>query len=363
MGAGGAGLMAEVELAGVTTGRPRRLRDVSMSIPDGAFVAVVGGSGSGKTSVLRAIAGLDRADSGTVRLGGRDVTAAHPGERDVSMVFQSPALIEHLDVRRNIAFPLKVHRTETDEIGWRVDAEVRALHIEQLMQRAPAGLSHGEQQMVQIARALVRAPAALLLDEPFAALDDHLRSRLRAEIGMLQAGYGVTTVMATKDSADIGALAAMVAVLDAGSLVQWGRVEDVRRSPVNLMAAMTTGTLSLMEMMVVRDQEGFWLTREDPGGGELVRLRSWTPGLARHAGSTVTVALRLVDVEISDIGTVPAVVERAAPSGAGGISCVVAGARIAVATPRGPLPVSGDRLRLRLRHHMLFDRVGGRAID
>jgi ABC-type sugar transport system ATPase subunit len=356
--------MAAVDLdhVSVRSGSTARLSDVTMSVDDGVVVAIVGGSGSGKTSLLRAVAGLDRIEQGTVRIGGRDVTRSAPGERDVGMVFQSPALIGHLSVRRNVAFPLDVRHLAAEEIRQRVDAEVRALHIEELMEREPSTLSAGEQQMVQIARALVRVPNVLLLDEPFASLDEQLRRRLRAEFAMLQSGYGVTTMMTTNDSADVEMLAGIVAVLDDGRLVQVGERAAVRRFPATMSAAAATGPLSLIEMTVVPDQRGFWLQREDPAGGELVRLRSWGSGLGRHVGARVTVGVRPEDVEISDAGSIPAVVERTAQFGSGGIPCIVAGVRMTVTAPIGPRPAIGSTVRLRLHHHVVFDRLSDRAI-
>lgn len=357
--------MASVDLQRVTlrSGRTTRLSDVTMSIGDGEFVGIVGASGSGKTSLLRSIAGLDRIDGGIVRLGGRDVTRATPGDRNVGMVFQSPALIGHLSARRNVSFPLEIRQLDSQEIRKRVDAEVRALHIEQLMDREPSTLSVGEQQMVQIARALVRVPAVMLLDEPFASLDDQLRSRMRAEIAMLQSGYGVTTLMATNDSADVEALTGRVVVLDDGRLLQAGETAAVRRSPANLIAAVATGPLSLIDMTVIADQRGYWLVREDPAGGEMIRIRSWAPGLARYTGTIVTVGARPEDIEIADSGSVPAVVDRTAQFGSGGISCTVAGARMTVSPPAGRRLAVGDRVRLRFTHHVAFDRVDERRIE
>ena len=356
--------MSAVDLDAITVvgGRAARLSEVSMAIDDGALVAVVGGSGSGKTSLLRAIAGLDRIDRGAIRFDARDVTVEPPGERDVAMVFQSPALLGHLSARRNVSFPLDVRHMASGEIVQRVDAEARALNIEQLMERKPATLSAGEQQMVQIARALVRVPNVLLLDEPFASLDEHLRRRLRAEFAVLQSGYGVTTVMTTNDSADVEALAPAVAVLDDGRLVQHGTTAEVRRSPVNLVAAVATGPLSLVEMVVVADRRGFWLQREDPAGGELVRIRSWSPALADVVGSSVNVGLRPQDVEIGAAGTVPATVQSTAPLGGGGVSCVVAGAHVGARVPNGRPPAAGSAVRLRVHHHLVFDRRGDRRI-
>ena len=356
--------MARVDLERVTvrSGGTTRLSDLTLSVDDGSFVGVVGGSGSGKTSLLRAIAGLDRVDQGRVSLGGRDVTRASPGERDVGMVFQEPALIGHLTARRNVAFPLEVRRLDTDDVNQRVDAEMRALHIERLVERNPSTLSVGEQQMVQIARALVRVPTVLLLDEPFASLDEHLRRRMRAEIAMLQSGYGVTTLMATNDNADVQALASMLAVLDRGRLVQWGTTADVRRLPATLLAAAVTGALSLIEAKVLAEHDGFWLVREDPSGGEYVRVRAWLPALRNHVGRTVLMGVRPEDVLVSATGSVPARVERALPLHAGGVQCTVAGAPVTVTAPSGAKLASGDSVRLRLDHYVLFDSTTDEAI-
>ena len=346
----------------VRSGRTARLDDVSMTIDDGALVAVVGGSGSGKTSLLRAVAGLDLIESGLLRFDGRDVTRMTPGDRDVSMVFQSPALIGHLSARRNVSFPLDVRRVASEEIRQRVDAEVRALRIEGLMGRDPSTLSVGEQQMVQIARSLVRVPAVLLLDEPFASLDDQLRRRMRAELATLQAGYGVTTLMATNDSADVEALAGFVAVLDGGRLVQFDERDVVRRLPSNLLAAVATGPMSLIEMTVVAEREGFWLQREDPAGGHPVRIRSWSPALAAHVGTSVSVGVRPEDVEIAEMGTMAATVESTARLGVGGILCSVAGVRVVASVPQGPIPAARSAVRLRVHRHVVFDRVDDRTI-
>lgn len=340
----------------------RRLDDVSIEVGDGDFVGVVGGSGSGKTSLLRAVAGLDPVASGRVRIGGTDVTTATPGERDIGMVFQAPALIGHLSARRNVSFPLDVRRSTAEEIRRRVDAEARALHIEQLLERSPSQLSHGEQQMVQIARALVRVPRLLLLDEPFAALDQHLRGRMRAEIGLLQAGYGVTTLMATNDPDDVMALTSSLVVLESGRLVQQGATSLVRESPATLMAAAATGSLSLIDMTVVADGTGFWLMREDPDGGELVRIRVWSPAYRAHVGSIVAVAFRPEQLVVSATGAIPAVVEQRLPIPSGGVRCRVAGGSLlATAEHPGELGV-GDAIRLRVDHLVAFDKLTDTAI-
>ena len=356
--------MARVDLQRVTvrSGGTSRLSELTLSVDDGSFVGVVGGSGSGKTSLLRAIAGLDQVDQGRVMLAGRDVTGASPGDRDVGMVFQESALIGHLTARRNVAFPLEIRRLDTEEVNQRVDAEMRALHIERLVDRDPSTLSAGEQQMVQIARSLVRVPSVLLLDEPFASLDEHLRRRMRAEIALLQSGYGVTTLMATNDSADVQALASALVVLDHGRLVQFGSTDDVRRAPATLLAAAVTGAVSLIDVTVLAENDGFWLVREDPSGGEFVRVRAWLPALRAHVGRTVSMAVRPEDVLVSATGSVPARVERALPLHAGGMQCSIAGAPVSVTAPSGTKLARGDSVRLRIDHYVLFDPTTDAAI-
>ena len=342
------------------TGSELRLDDVSLEVASGDFVGVVGGSGSGKTTLLRVIAGLESPTSGVIRIDGRDVTRATPSQRDVGMVFQEPVLLRHLSVRRNVSFPLDVRRRDAADIRQRVDAEARALHIEELLVRHPDELSHGEQQMVQIARALVRVPQVLLLDEPFESLDEQLRHRMRAEMAILQEGYGVTTLMSTNDPLDVTTLTSMLIVLDEGRLVQCGDTAWIRRSPATLAAAASTGPLSLVEMTVVADGRGFWLTREDPAGGELVRIRAWAPGLAAHAGSRVVVGIRPEHLVVADRGSIPAIVERRIPPGTA--RCAVAGVPL-TATTSGAAVADGDAVRLRVDHLVVFDRLTGDAIN
>lgn len=220
------------------------LAGIDLEVDDGELLAVVGTSGSGKTTLLRVIAGLDPVASGAVLMDGRDVTDDDPGSRDVAMVFQFPHLLPHRNVGRNVAFPLEVRRQTVDEIRARVGAEARALHIEALLERSPDELAAGEAQLVQIARALVRVPRVLLLDEPLARLDAHVRERMRRELRMLQQGYGVTTVLTTNDPVEAMAMSDRLAVLDAGRVVQVGAPLDVYRSPVSLLVARLTGPLA-----------------------------------------------------------------------------------------------------------------------
>jgi ABC-type sugar transport system ATPase subunit len=272
----------------------------------------------------------------------------------VGLVFQDPALFGHFSVGRNIAFPLEIRRQNAEEIRERVGAEMRALDIEDLVLRDPMELSRGEQQIVQIARALVRVPKVLLLDEPFAALDEPRRGRLRAEVSLLQEGYGVTTLMSTNDPPDVAALATSLVVLAAGRVVQVDRTSVVRRSPATLLAALATGPIAMLDMRVVADGGGYWLVRDD-SGGEAVRLRAWTPALAGYVGAAVRVGVRPEDVVVAETGSIPAVVERSAVLHPGGVICLVAGQRVTAMMQSGPACAPGEQVRLRVDHHTVFD--------
>ena len=265
--------MASVSLTDVSVelGRDAVLDRISLDVDDGTFAAVVGPSGAGKSTLLRVIAGLVKPVSGSIRFGGVDITRVDPADRDIGMVFQTPALLPNRNVGRNVQFPLEIRRATADAIRDRVTAEARALRIEHLLRADPATLSRGEQQLVQIARTMVRTPRVLLLDEPFAPLDEHQRSRMRSEIRMLQRGYAVTTIMATNDPVDAMSLASMVIVLDGtpGRIVQFGTPHEVHDEPATLDVASATGPMWTLPVRVEPDGDGFWLVHAGAARAEL----------------------------------------------------------------------------------------------
>lgn len=354
--------MVEVELVAATVrrGGAEIIRELDLVVDAGTVMGVVGPSGSGKTTVLRAIAGLDRVTSGAVRFGGIDMTAVDTAERNVAMVFEMPALYPHKSVHGNIAFPLELRQEDVDEIRARVGAEARALHIEKLLGRSSKRISAGEAHVVQVARAMVRKPAVLLLDEPFANIDADLAARLRREIMLIQRGFGATTVLATNDPLDAMTMADRLAVIEGGRLTQVGAPLDVYAHPRTVVAARVTGDADVLEVVVQPDQEGSWLTHG------AFRLRAWQPALRRHARRRLQMIVRPEWWQLDDHGPVTVEVERVHGWGATmSLWCRAAGRPVTVKLP-SPQPrqvAAGDTLTLRLDRYVLVDPIDGYELD
>lgn len=237
--------MSEVVLDGVSKafGETKAVRDVSMTIPDGAFVVLLGPTGAGKTTLLRLIAGLERPDRGTISIGGRDVARATPAERDVAMVFQQYSLYPHMSVRENLAFPLKspILRTPKDQIARKIDEVAAVLRISHKLDNKATELSGGEMQRVSIGRALVRDPAIYLMDEPLSSLDAKLRADLRIELKHVQSDLGATLLYVTHDQIEAMTMATHVGVLDQGRLVQFGTPREIYEQPRSIYVATRLG--------------------------------------------------------------------------------------------------------------------------
>ena len=225
-----------------TSGSRVVLDDVSLEVQDGRMTVIVGPSGSGKTTLLRCVAGLEDVDRGRIEVGGRDVTSAGPGERDVAMVFQDYALYPHLSVRENIAFGLRARKVPRDQIDKQVAEAAAAVGLESSLGAAPNHLSGGERQRVALARALVRRPAAFLLDEPLSNLDAELRTQTRREIRALQQSLQTTTLYVTHDQVEAMTMGDTVAVLRAGRLEQVGGPGDLYERPANVFVARFLGS-------------------------------------------------------------------------------------------------------------------------
>jgi multiple sugar transport system ATP-binding protein len=237
--------MAGVQLQGVSKvfdGEVRAVDSLDLDIADGEFIVLVGPSGCGKSTLLRLIAGLEEVSSGTIRLGGQDVTKVLERDRDIAMVFQNYALYPHMTVRRNLGFALRMRRIPTAERERRVEEVARILGLEELMDRKPAALSGGQRQRVAMGRAMVREPAAFLMDEPLSNLDAKLRVAMRAELARLHERLGVTTIYVTHDQIEAMTLGQRVAVLRDGLLQQCATPEELYDWPVNLFVAAFIGS-------------------------------------------------------------------------------------------------------------------------
>ncbi len=229
--------MAEISLHNVSKnfGDEVGLADLSLTIPDGAFVVLLGPTGAGKTTTLRMIAGLDKPDSGDVTIDGYSVITETPAQRDVAMVFQQYSLYPHMSVRENLEFPLKspILKTPADEIIRKVNEVAEVLHISHKLDNKATELSGGEMQRVSIGRALVRSPAIYLMDEPLSSLDAKLRSDLRVELKRIHADLGATMLYVTHDQIEAMTMATHVGVLDNGRIVQFGTPREIYEEPVS----------------------------------------------------------------------------------------------------------------------------------
>jgi multiple sugar transport system ATP-binding protein len=209
----------------------------SMDIADGEFVILVGPSGCGKSTTLNMIAGLEDITAGELRIGGQVVNNKAPKDRDIAMVFQSYALYPHMTVRENMGFALKLAKTPRNIIDQKVEEAARILDLTQHLDRKPANLSGGQRQRVAMGRAIVRDPAAFLMDEPLSNLDAKLRVQMRTEVSRIQRRLGTTTVYVTHDQTEAMTLGDRVAVMRSGVLQQAGSPKELYDNPGNLFVA------------------------------------------------------------------------------------------------------------------------------
>jgi multiple sugar transport system ATP-binding protein len=229
-------------LSKVFDGGVQALHHLDLDVPDGELLVLLGPSGSGKTTVLRCIAGLEEPTTGDIVIGDRVVTQLAPGERDVAMVFQTPALYPHLTVRENIAFPLEIRGVARAQTTRRVTEAAQRLGIHAVLDRVPEQLSEGERQRAALARAIVRGPQAFLLDEPLSHLDAKLRIELRAELLALHRALGATMIYVTHDQIEAMTMGQRIGVLHEGRLRQVGTPEEVYQRPADVHVARFVGT-------------------------------------------------------------------------------------------------------------------------
>jgi multiple sugar transport system ATP-binding protein len=284
--------MAEVSLRQVTKSFDPEIAiaDVTMTVPDGSFVVLLGPTGAGKTTTLRLISGLERPDTGDVLIDGRSVLDTTPAQRDVAMVFQQYSLYPHMTVRDNLAFPLRspIHRTPENEIKRKVNEVAEVLRISGKLDNKATALSGGEMQRVSIGRALVRNPAIYLMDEPLSSLDAKLRADLRVELKSIQANLGATFLYVTHDQIEAMTMATHIGVLDKGRLVQFGLPRDIYENPVSLYVA---GRLGIPRLNVLPAD----LFAGTPSGAKTIGLRPEHISQGRGKSASVTRVERLGD--------------------------------------------------------------------
>jgi multiple sugar transport system ATP-binding protein len=282
------------DVAKVFADGTRAVSDLTLGAKDGEFMVLVGPSGCGKTTALRMVAGLEEISEGEVRIGERVVNDVPSRDRDIAMVFQSYALYPHLSVYDNIAFSLRLRKEKKSEIDRRVKEAARILDLEALLDRKPRALSGGQRQRVAMGRAIVRQPAAFLMDEPLSNLDAKLRVQMRAEISKLQREIGVTTIYVTHDQVEAMTMGDRVAVLRKGELQQVAPPQELYDRPVNIFVGGFIGSpaMNLVEARLEQDDGGLAAVL----GETRLKLDDETlsdrPGLRAFEGRSLVVGIR-----------------------------------------------------------------------
>ena len=271
------------------------LRALDLDVPDHAFLALLGPSGCGKTTALRLLAGLDLPSAGRVLIGDRNVTRLQPRDRDVAMVFQSYALYPQMTVAQNIAYPLRIRKIDPAEQAKRVSEVANALEIDHLLDRRPRQLSGGQRQRIALARAIVREPAAFLMDEPLSNLDARLRLTMRGEIKRLCHRLGATTLYVTHDQAEALTMADLVAVMRDGELQQIATPAEIYERPVNRFVATFVGSPAMNVLSAKVDETGIKV------GSATLPLDKERLDACRAAGAEA-IGIRPEDVSLANTG-------------------------------------------------------------
>ncbi len=294
--------------------------DVSVAIGDGELVCLLGPSGCGKSTVLRMIAGFERPSSGRILIDGQDVAPLPPDRRPTGMVFQSHALWSHMTVFQNIAFGLKLRRLSRAEIRAKVAGVLDLVGLTGFETRHPGQLSGGQQQRVAIARCVVLEPKILLMDEPFSALDAHLRVHLREEVRAIQRRLGLTTIFVTHDQEEALTLADRIVVMRGGAVEQVGSPSSIYAEPATRFVAGFIGTMNMIERPVaggVAELGGVTLAVDGPDGiyGFALRPEDLAPG-GNWRGTVDRIldlgAFRMLDVTLAGGETIKVQVDKSA---------------------------------------------------
>jgi len=334
--------MSDVVLRGVFkhySDEVTAVRDLHLTIDAGEFTVLVGPSGCGKTTTLRMVAGLETISEGDLLIGGKRMNDVAPRDRDIAMVFQSYALYPHMTVRENMAFGLRLRKVPRDEIDRRVGDAARTLGLDDLLARKPKALSGGQRQRVAMGRAIVRNPNVFLFDEPLSNLDAKLRHEMRLEIARLHSRLGATTLYVTHDQVEAMTLADRIAILEGGTLQQYGSPLDVYNTPANRFVAGFIGSPAMNFL---------------PARGS-----SLLPDGA--SASTETIGVRPQHFDLADAGPISASIEIVEPLGPETfVHFQLDGQAMVARVPSDKLVRSGDTLRfgVEARRVHCFDAEG-----
>jgi spermidine/putrescine transport system ATP-binding protein len=300
------------------------LRGLDLSVNAGEFITILGSSGCGKTTVLRIIAGLERADQGSVFLAGDDVTGLEPNKRNVNMVFQNYALFPHMNVASNIAYSLRLKGRPKAEMRKTVAEALALVQLAGYEGRMPDELSGGQRQRVAVARALVNQPQVLLLDEPLGALDLQLRRQMQIELKRLQEQLGITFIYITHDQEEALTMSDRIAVMRNGLFEQIDSAAEIYDRPKTSYVAQFVGNANILRGTVISRENG-------EQGGEILLVqhrdgvfKAANTGASIPVGQELTVAVRTEYLELRPL-TEPATADSAAASGLTGLAARVTG--------------------------------------
>ncbi|ARP63439.1 ABC transporter ATP-binding protein [Mesorhizobium sp. WSM1497] len=364
--------MTQIELRGVQKffGAVQVIKDLNLKIADNEFIVLLGQSGCGKTTTLRAIAGLETIDEGDIFIDGKPVQHLKAADRDIAMVFQSFSLYPHMSVYENIAFPLRATRKSKTEIDSEVRSVAKTLQITDLLDKKPSALSGGDMQRVAIGRALVRRPKAMLMDEPIGALDAKLREEMRAEIKRLHIKQGSTTIYVTHDQIEAMSLADRIVIMHAGVLQQVGTPDEVYSQPANLFVAQFVGSpvMNVTDAAVAETVSSVSVTVGGAAAG-FEFPRALLSKLNGHAGGQLALGIRpegvLIRREATE-GFVPVDTHIVEPLGSFDIVDLKVGTELLRArTKSGFVAGPGERVFARIdpTQAHFFDKASGKSLE